>query len=288
MAPVDLTAADHPPRFCRLTDESSMESAYDAQDPLAGPSRSARGSPSPRDPLYQGGGSSWAPDRVDIEVVLAQSTHRDLRSIYYGSNACYLVLLEHPDAGRSLAVYKPARGEYPLWDFPQGSLHRREVATYRLDKLVGWGIIPPIVIGSGRFGTGSVQLFIEQAERAEIPVSSLRRMVLLDWIANNADRKADHVLVSEDGRLWGIDHGLTFHAQPKLRTVLWHFTGEALAEGEAQDLTKLHDALQSGGGAPVTDLIDNLEARALRRRVSTLLNGGVFPDPRHKAMPYRW
>ena len=237
---------------------------------------------------HQPGSSAWSPDHPEIEALLQRSRHIDMRSIYYGSNACYLVLLEDAEAGRSLAVYKPARGEYPLWDFPQGSLHRRETATYRLDALLGWGIVPPTVIGSGRFGRGSVQLFIEESGDGEVPVSALRHMILLDWITNNADRKPDHLLVSADGRLWGIDHGLTFHAQPKLRTVLWHFAGEPMNEKETSDLVKLRKALGSPRGARVKELIEPVEANALSRRISTLLNGQVFPDPQRKAMPYRW
>jgi hypothetical protein len=211
-----------------------------------------------------------------------------MRHILYGSNACYLVVLAHPHAGRSLAVYKPARGEYPLWDFPQGSLHRREVATYRLDRLLAWGIIPPTVLSSGKFGRGSVQLFVEEASNEPVPMASLRRLILLDWMANNADRKPDHLLVSAGGRLWGIDHGLTFHSEPKLRTVLWHFAGERLEEDEVKDLERLHGLLCSSGGEPVLELLTAEERRSLLRRVESLAAGAVFPDPRHKAIPYRW
>ena len=240
------------------------------------------------EPGYQPGGSSWAPDRDDIDLLLARAKHLDNRTIYYGSNACYLVVLEHPDAGRSLAVYKPARGEYPLWDFPQGSLYRREVATYEVSRLLNWGIVPPTVVGSGRFGRGSVQLFIEEASASEIPLTSLRRLCLLDWIANNADRKPDHILISDEGRLWGIDHGLTFHAQAKLRTVLWHFATEPFLEEELADLKRLQTALRSADSHRIRDLIDPFEFAALCRRVDALIAGGVFPNPEHKSIPYRW
>jgi hypothetical protein len=237
---------------------------------------------------YQAGRSSWAPDREDICGLLEGAPHVQMRSILYGSNACYLVVLSHPDAGRSLAVYKPARGEYPLWDFPQGSLYRREVATYRLDRLLEWGVVPPTVVGSGRFGCGSVQLFVEEASNEPVPVTSLRRLILLDWIINNADRKPDHLLVSSGGRLWGIDHGLTFHAQPKLRTVLWHFAGEKFEDGELADLEALSVKLDGPSGQPVFELLTAEEGRALVRRVEALAAGRTFPDPQHKAIPYRW
>lgn len=209
-------------------------------------------------------------------------------TIYYGSNACFLVRLRHPGAGQSLAVYKPARGEYPLWDFPAGSLHKREVATYVLDAQLGWGLVPPAVVATGPFGQGSLQLFVEEDVEASIPVDSLRRMVLLDLIANNADRKPDHLLVGHGGRLWGIDHGLTFHVEPKLRTVLWHFAGEPLNADELSDLRRLNQTLVAGAGGPVGQLISHDESRALVSRIKRIVTAGTFPDPQIKAVPYRW
>lgn len=237
---------------------------------------------------FQPAGTAWSANRLDVSDLLRDARQVEMRSIYYGSNACYLVVLAHPDAGRSLAVYKPARGEYPLWDFPQGTLYRREVASYRVAALLGWEIVPPTVIGSGRFGLGSVQLFLEESAETAVAVASLRRLILLDWVVNNADRKPDHVLVGEGGHLWGIDHGLTFHAHPKLRTVFWHFAGERLAEDEVRDLERLRDRLDSSEGECVRELLSVPEVRALNLRVAALINGGVFPDPQNKAMPYRW
>ncbi len=239
--------------------------------------------------MLQPGGTSWHPDRSDICDLLLRSRHVETRNIYYGSNACFLLVLEDESAGRSLAVYKPARGEYPLWDFPQGTLYRREVATFRLDDLLGWKLIPPTVVGRGKFGPGSIQIFIEEAQgAADIQVLALRRMALLDWIVNNADRKPDHVLVTETGHLWGIDHGLTFHVQPKLRTILWHFAGEPLEAEEIADLERLKGLLREPEGNTVHELLDPLESQALLRRLDALTLGGRFPDPLHKAVPYRW
>ena len=211
-----------------------------------------------------------------------------MRSIYYGSNACYLVVLAHPLAGRSLAVYKPAKGEYPLWDFPHGSLHRREVATYRLDCLLKWQLVPPTVISSGTYGRGSVQLFVEESDERAVPRNSLRRLVLLDWITNNADRKPDHVLIAPNGHLWGIDHGLTFHVQPKLRTVFWHFAGEPLESEELDDLERLLGLLDLPDSDSLHQLLLEVESQALRRRVQALIRTAVFPNPERKAVPYIW
>lgn len=212
----------------------------------------------------------------------------ELRDIYYGSNACFLVVLESPTAGRSLGIYKPARGEYPLWDFPAGSLYRREVATYRLDSLLGWGMAPPAVIASGQFGIGSVQLFIEESNDEAVSVSTLRKLILLDWMTNNADRKPDHLIMGTSGRLWGIDHGLTFHVQPKLRTVLWHFAGEPLADAEIEDLERVRRLVAAAPGEPVRELLAPEEHKALLRRIDALVTGRVFPDPAHRGVPYRW
>lgn len=237
---------------------------------------------------FQAGGYAWSPDRPDICRLLAESRHTEMRSIVYGSNACFLVLLSNADAEESFAIYKPSRGEYPLWDFAHGTLYKREVATYRLTRLLGWSLVPPTVIGSGAYGRGSVQLFIEEASEQAVPADTLRRLVLLDWIANNADRKPDHLLVGHDGRLWGIDHGLTFHAQPKLRTVLWHFAGEPLSDDEAGELSELETNLASTKGHSVMNLLSGDERRAILRRVKSLTAGGIFPNPQQRAIPYRW
>lgn len=220
--------------------------------------------------------------------LLERADQIQYRNIYYGSNACYLVQLRDDQAGCSYAVYKPARGEYPLWDFPHGSLHRREVATYRLDRLLGWQLVPPAVIAQGKYGVGSLQLFMEESEEQAVSAFSLRRMVLLDWVVNNADRKPDHLLVAPGGHLWGIDHGLTFHAQPKLRTVLWHFAGERMGHDEVSDLQRVRTALDTPDGGPVRELLQRVEFRALLQRMDALIAGGIFPNPQFKSVPYRW
>lgn len=242
---------------------------------------------SPDEP-YQSGGTSWSPYRPDICDLLRSSRQPEIRSIYYGSNACYLVKLLHHQAGESLAIYKPARGEYPLWDFPHGTLHRREVATYEMDSILGWGLVPPTVIGSGRFGIGSVQLFLEESASEAVTMTDLRRLVLLDWVTNNADRKPDHLLSGHGGRLWGIDHGLTFHFQPKLRTVLWYFAGEPLDSEEIKELRRARGLLPSARGSKVRELVAPQEYRALMVRIDNLAAGGVFPNPRYRAVPYQW
>jgi hypothetical protein len=237
---------------------------------------------------YQPGNMAWSPDRSDICELLRTARHRETHSILYGSNTCYLVLLDAGSQGCSFAVYKPARGEYPLWDFPQGSLYRREVASFRLDHLLGWNLIPPTIVTKGRYGVGSLQLFIEEYPQEPLPVAALRKMALLDCVLNNADRKTEHLLVGAGGHLWGIDHGLTFHVQPKLRTVLWHFAGLPIEKTELADLEHLRAVLESPVGKAVHELLDPAESRALLRRLENLIRSGHFPNPRYKAVPYRW
>ncbi|GAC1653497.1 MAG: SCO1664 family protein [Candidatus Dormibacteraceae bacterium] len=208
----------------------------------------------------------------------------------HSSNYTFLVSLL-PAGGdgdaRTLAVYKPARGESPLWDFPAG-LHRREVAAYRLSRLLGWPLIPPTVTRTdGPHGVGSVQLFIEAnagedffAIRDGSP-EQLLAVAAFDVIANNADRKAGHHLLDAGGRVWVIDHGLTFHVEPKLRTVIWDFAGEPLPVPLRRDLERVAGTLTGGGGKELLGgLLSTREQSVLRRRVEGMTDPAWrFPAP---------
>jgi hypothetical protein len=229
--------------------------------------------------------------RGDVAVLLEQAEHVRLQPIYYGSNHCFLATLESGAAGCSFAVYKPARGEYPLYDFPNGTLYKREVATWLINHVLDWNVVPPTVVTRGKYGVGSLQLFIESYDEGEIAVEELRRLVLLDALLNNADRKSEHCLLGENGKLWGIDHGLTFHVQPKLRTVLWHFAGLPLDETEQDAVERLVSALQRckmPEVKAVRELVTGAEWRALLDRAERVADSRRFPDPRYKAVPYRW
>jgi hypothetical protein len=239
----------------------------------------------------QARGRAWSPFRSDVVELLMGAEHVAIQPIYYGSNHTFLVTVDGGVAGTSLAVYKPSRGEYPLHDFPAGSLYKREVATWLVDSLLGWMIVPPTVTTQGPYGVGSLQLFIEAVAEAEVEVAELQRIALLDVIANNADRKGEHCLVSEGGKLWGIDHGLTFNAQPKLRTVLWHFAGRRIPARELRALRNLHAALghrKIASAIQLEEMLSRSEWAALRQRVGRLVAEGSFPDPRYKSVPYRW
>jgi uncharacterized repeat protein (TIGR03843 family) len=198
----------------------------------------------------------------------------------WSSNATFLVTAS-ADGQEAKAIYKPVRGERPLWDFPSG-LHRREVAAWQLSEYLGWHLVPPTIIREGPFGEGSLQLFVaadfEQhyftlyEGRADLH-DALRRMCAFDVLANNTDRKSGHCLLGLDGRIYGIDHGLCFAEDFKLRTVIWEFGGERVPDDVLQDVGRVADCVP----LEVATLLDDEEVAALQRRAATLVNRGSFP-----------
>lgn len=208
--------------------------------------------------------------------------------IPWSSNATLLVTVRDDDLA-TLAVYKPQRGERPLWDFPYGTLGMREVAAYLVCQALGWEFIPPTVLRQGPHGLGSVQFFVHAQDDVHFftiqdettHARALKRLAAFDVIANNADRKSGHCLVDRQGRLWAIDNALTFHAEPKLRTVIWDFAGQPLPAGVITDLQGLQDALSGGSalGQALEHLLSESELAALRRRLRQLVRRGRFPEP---------
>lgn len=245
----------------------------------------------PHRPGFQSGGRAWDPLRPGLIEIMRTARHGSIQPIYYGSNHTFLVTLVSENAGSSYAVYKPARGEYPLYDFPTGTLYQREIASYLVSDILGWQLVPPTVASAGQFGEGSLQIFIESFTQGEILLDELRRLALLDLVLNNADRKGEHCLIGDNEKLWGIDHGLTFHPQPKLRTVLWHFAGSRIPEGDSHALetllTELRE-LRANSACELRELLSKIEWRALLTRVDRLASAATFPDPRYKPVPYRW
>lgn len=218
-------------------------------------------------------------------------------------------------------VYKPVAGEKPLWDFPDGTLARREVAAYVISESLGWNLVPPTWLREGPFGPGMVQLWrqpdagqdavtlIAQDEMPEHgwchifdgldaqdnPVSLihedspvLRRMAVFDAIVNNADRKGGHVLEMPDGHRHGIDHGLTFHGEPKLRTVLWGWLGEDLHADELAGVQRVSSALVGDLGEKLSGLLSEDEIAALSARCVQLLRAARFPAPEGGMPPIPW
>jgi uncharacterized repeat protein (TIGR03843 family) len=203
---------------------------------------------------------------------------------------------EAPDAGRLglptipegaiRGIYKPGKGERPLWDFPRG-LFRREIAAYELSQFLGWEVIPPTVLRDSEYGPGSLQLFIDTNFNRhyfsfledELNHDQLKRMAVFDVIANNTDRKGGHVLADADGHLWGIDNGLCFNEDPKLRTVIWDFAGEKLPNNLKPGLEKIATTEHAQLG-PLCGLLGDDEISAMQRRAMSLLDRDVLPSPR--------
>ncbi len=208
----------------------------------------------------------------------------------WSSNGTYLCEITLDDEAIS-AVYKPARGERPLWDFP-GGLYRREVAAYELSALLGWDLVPETVRRDGPLGEGSMQRFVDAdfeqhyftvADDPEL-AERFRALAAFDLLANNTDRKSGHVLLSRDGAVYGIDNALCFHAEPKLRTVIWEFGGEPIDPSLVDDIARLVDLLPG----PLAGLLDPEELAALRRRVESVLARPRYPVADESARCYPW
>jgi uncharacterized repeat protein (TIGR03843 family) len=208
--------------------------------------------------------------------------------IPWSSNATLLVTVRDDEIS-TLAVYKPQRGERPLWDFPYGTLGMREVAAYLVSDALGWGLVPPTVLRQGPHGLGSVQFFVQAQENAhfftiredETYIDDLMRLAAFDVVVNNADRKSGHCLIDQSGRLWAIDNALTFHAEPKLRTVIWDFADQPLPAALLTTLTVMSDELLQGTALrqALSRLLSKSEIAALRRRLQRLIHSGCFPEP---------
>jgi len=204
----------------------------------------------------------------------------------YSSNYTFLARISAPDQ-QALCVYKPQKGERPLWDFPPGTLAAREVAAWEIDRAAGWNFVPPTILREAApMGPGSFQLFIDHdperhyfvlmEERAE----ELKSLAVLDAVINNADRKSGHVLEDGSGKLWAVDHGLTFNTEPKLRTVIWAYADEPLGDRLRRDLeilgSKLSDAELAGR---LSTLLSEQETAATLARIEALLIEDRFPGP---------
>jgi uncharacterized repeat protein (TIGR03843 family) len=213
----------------------------------------------------------------------------------WSSNATFLVnVVDGQD--EMLAIYKPQRGERPLWDFPRGTLCHREVAAYEVSEALGWQIVPDTVLRDGPAGVGMMQRYVEHDPEEhyftllEEHADAFRRMAAFDVVINNTDRKGGHCLRAlAGGRIFGIDHGVSFHVQWKVRTVIWDFGGETIPPEVCRDLHRFADRLDEGDvGEQLVDALDRFEIDALRARTEHLLATGCLPRARDDYHAYPW
>ncbi|MFW0773053.1 SCO1664 family protein [Paenarthrobacter nitroguajacolicus] len=249
------------------------------------------------------------PDLMTAELTL---TGR----ITTASNATFLGSI-----GEVEVVYKPIAGESPLWDFPHGTLARREVAAYMVSQVCGWDIVPRTWLRDGPFGEGMVQLWQEQdpvqtavnlIATNQVPEKgwkqvlegqdedgqmvalvhedspALRRMAVFDMVVNNADRKGNHILAMTDGHRHGVDHGLTFHSDHKLRTVLWGWLGDPLTAEERDGIDRVTEGLNGGLGRNLADLLSVEEIESIATRCARLRLEGRFPAPSGEMPAVPW
>ena len=234
---------------------------------------------------------------VSGERVLSLLSHGALEPVGLlpgASNDTFLSTISEGEL-ETYAVYKPRDGEAPLWDFPEGSLYRREMAAYVVSEALGWELVPPTVVRDGPMGVGMVQLFIdhEPSEHyltlADAHADVFRRAAAFDLAVNNADRKSGHCLLQRGtGRIFVVDHGVTFNVQPKLRTVIWEHAGEPIPAEVLADLARLATTLAAGDVRTVMEeLLAREELDALETRIAALMQHAAYPEP-GPGRPYPW
>ncbi len=237
-------------------------------------------------------------DGGDALRVLREGRLRPVGRLADASNAtlfCHVAGPGPDGAEVELAcVYKPVRGERPLWDFPAGTLANREYAAFLVSEAAGWAVAPPTLLRDGPFGPGMVQLWVDVDEAVDVvdlvrrSDERLRPIALFDAVVNNADRKGGHLLPVPGGHVHGVDHGICFAAEPKLRTILWGWRGSPIAGTERTTLEGLGTALAGDLGARLRELLAAREVRAVGHRIEHLLSTGCFPepDPERPAIPW--
>lgn len=222
-----------------------------------------------------------------VEILDKGEVDAEHGAIRWSSNYTFLTSVTY-DNTSLMAVYKPQRGERPLWDFPDGTLCFRERAAYLTSDALGWQIVPPTALRDGPRGLGSLQFFVDHDPEYNYFVfddslkPQLMRLAAFDVIVNNADRKGGHCIVDSQSHLWGIDHGITFHPSHKLRTVIWDFSDQPVPDVLLDDMRQLRSCLDDPC-APytqqMTDLLSGREVAAFVRRIDKLLATGTYPTP---------
>lgn len=226
------------------------------------------------------------PARI-LEVLSQGEIVEEYGLMRWSSNYTFLIAICHQDITLS-AVYKPQKGERPLWDFPDGTLCYRERAAYLTSDFLGWEIVPPTVLREGKRGIGSVQFYIDHDPQInyfsfdETMHPQLRRLAAFDYVVNNADRKGGHCLLDSQGHLWGIDHGITFHHAHKLRTVIWDFAGQPIPDPLLADVERFYAALEDHDSPfrqSLCELLAANEVQASLNRARHLLRTRRYPTP---------
>lgn len=237
----------------------------------------------------------YSADQYPLKI-LAQGEISITGEFLWGSNYTFAVEISSGDQVLQ-GVYKPTRGERPLWDFPRATLAHREVAAYLVSEALGWSFVPPTIYRKdGPIGPGSLQLHIDHDPEynyfsfSKTDLGRLRPVAIFDYLINNADRKGSHVLFDGDDQMWLIDHGITFHQEQKLRTVIWDFAGEPIPEQLCSDLVQFESQLVQG-----TQFHDSLEKylvpqeiAALAKRNRHLIASKKYPDTHPNQRPYPW
>lgn len=219
-----------------------------------------------------------------IQNLIVSSPMKVTGRLVDASNATMLAKIDDGADGIEV-IYKPVAGERPLWDFPHGTLADREYAAYLVSSMGGFNVVPFTILRDGPFGPGAVQQWIsidseiDLIEFFQLDNEGLRTMALFDAVVNNTDRKIGHILPSSDGLVLGCDHGVTFHEEDKLRTVLWQWAGKELSERERELLTNLRISLETDLGVSLQNLLTQKEILSLKTRVDRLLDANAFPGP---------
>jgi uncharacterized repeat protein (TIGR03843 family) len=219
-----------------------------------------------------------------VEIALSRGEMRITRRLVDASNATLLASIGESE-NKIVCIYKPIAGERPLWDFSTGTLAHREYAAYLVSTQGNFGIVPLTILRDGPYGEGMVQQWIDIDESLDLleffrrDDPALRNIALFDAVINNTDRKIGHLLPDAQGNVFGCDHGVTFHSQDKLRTVLWQWAGHSLTESETMQLSELRDSLSGSLGELLRPLLSSEEIAALDVRLERLLSSQCFPVP---------
>ncbi|MFQ5872770.1 MAG: SCO1664 family protein [Dehalococcoidia bacterium] len=232
---------------------------------------------------------------ADICDLLRRASPEGCDLVPKGSNYTFLVKLTLDKDDACFGIYKPRKGEAPLWDFPYGTLYLREYAAYLFSEALGWHFVPPTVLWEGPHGIGSLQLFIDYElgvtyfDLRETHTWEVKRIAVFDTMANNTDRKGGHCVKDMTGKVWSIDHGLTFHPEHKLRTVIWDFAGESIPEEMLEDVDRESKGFyeQRGLAQALKGVLNEAEIRTLGQRMKKLLKKPILPEP-HSRWDVPW